>query len=131
MDKQEYLEKRTVLLNEADKLIVENKISDFENKKKEIENATRDLEYAESKYDLETAARLRHGTIPALEKELSALKKENKSSILSSYSTSLFYMRFVFSLARILRYFIWCALFLQLDKRTHPHDVLYNFQYYL
>lgn len=53
------------------------------NKKKEIENATRDLEYAESKYDLETAARLRHGTIPALEKELSALKKENKSSILS------------------------------------------------
>ena len=34
MDKKEYLEKRTVLLNEADKLIVENKIEDFENKKK-------------------------------------------------------------------------------------------------
>ena len=30
MDKKEYLEKRTVLLNEADKLIVENKIEDFE-----------------------------------------------------------------------------------------------------
>jgi len=62
----------------------EKKINtNINNKKKEIENATRDLEYAESKYDLETAARLRHGTIPALEKELSALKKENKSSILS------------------------------------------------
>ncbi len=54
------------------------------NKKKEdIEKASLDLEKAESMYDLETAARLRHGTIPALEKELENLKKNNKSSILS------------------------------------------------
>lgn len=52
-------------------------------KKEEIEKANRDLEYAESKYDLESAARLRHGVIPALEKELEELKKNNKNSILS------------------------------------------------
>ncbi len=52
-------------------------------KKEEIEKANRDLEYAESKYDLESAARLRHGVIPALEKELDELKRNNKNSILS------------------------------------------------
>ena len=52
-------------------------------KKEEIEKANRDLEYAEAKYDLETAARLRHGVIPALEKELESLKANNKNSILS------------------------------------------------
>lgn len=44
MDKKEYLEKRTGLLNEADKLIVENKIEDFESKKKEIETLDTDFE---------------------------------------------------------------------------------------
>ena len=52
-------------------------------KKEEIEKAHHDLEYAESKYDLESAARLRHGVIPALEKELEELKRNNKNSILS------------------------------------------------
>ena len=52
-------------------------------KKSELEKATRDLEYAQSQYDLETSARLKHGTIPALEKELERLKSENKLSILS------------------------------------------------
>ena len=52
-------------------------------KKEEIEKANRDLEYAESKYDLESAARLRHGVIPALEKELEELNRNNKNSILS------------------------------------------------
>mgnify|MGYP006065554671 FL=1 len=52
-------------------------------KKEEIEKANRDLECAEAKYDLETAARLRHGVIPALEKELENLKTNNKNSILS------------------------------------------------
>ena len=36
----------------------------------EIEKARFELEQAENKYDLETAAKLRHGTIPKLEKEL-------------------------------------------------------------
>ncbi len=57
--------------------------SSINRKKEEIEKANRDLEYAESKYDLESAARLRHGVIPALEKELNELKKNNKNSILS------------------------------------------------
>ena len=52
-------------------------------KKEEIEKANRDLEYAEARYDLETAARLRHGVIPSLEKELENLKTNNKNSILS------------------------------------------------
>ena len=57
--------------------------SSINHKKEEIEKATHDLEYAESRYDLESAARLRHGVIPSLEKELEALKKNNKNSILS------------------------------------------------
>ena len=59
---------------------VNNKIN---KKKEEIEDADHRLELAESNYDLETAARLRHGILPALQKELEALRKENKSSILS------------------------------------------------
>ena len=52
-------------------------------KKEELEKANTELEYAESKYDYETIARLKHGTIPALEKELANLKKDDKNSILS------------------------------------------------
>ena len=52
-------------------------------KKAEIERANYQLEVAENNYDLETAARLRHGTIPNLEKELQELMKQNKSDILS------------------------------------------------
>ena len=52
-------------------------------KKEEIDNANFALEKAENNYDLEAAAKLRHGTIPKLEKELSELEKINKSEILS------------------------------------------------
>ena len=52
-------------------------------KKEEIDNANFALEKAENNYDLEAAAKLRHGTIPRLEKELSELEKINKSEILS------------------------------------------------
>ena len=52
-------------------------------KKEEIEKANLELEQAENKYDLESAARLRHGVIPALEKELEELKKIDKNAILS------------------------------------------------
>ena len=52
-------------------------------KKEEIDNANFALEKAENNYDLETAAKLRHGTIPRLEKELFELEKINKSEILS------------------------------------------------
>ena len=52
-------------------------------KKEEIDRANFELETAENSYDLESAARLRHGTIPKLEKELASLEEINKSEILS------------------------------------------------
>ncbi len=52
-------------------------------KKEEIEATRRKLEVAEDNYDLETAARLRHGVIPTLEKELETLKEKNNSKVLS------------------------------------------------
>ena len=52
-------------------------------KKEEIDRASFELETAENNYDLESAARLRHGTIPKLEKELASLEEINKSEILS------------------------------------------------
>lgn len=58
------------------------------NKKKELDKARYDLEVAENKYDLEMAARLRHGVIPNLEKELDSLRNSNKKQILSDVVTS-------------------------------------------
>ena len=51
--------------------------------KEELDRANTDLEYAESRYDYESIARLKHGTIPELEKRLADLKKTDKNSILS------------------------------------------------
>ena len=59
---------------------VNSKIS---KKKEEIDSALFELETAENNYDLESAAKLRHGTIPRLEKELQELQSQNKSDILS------------------------------------------------
>ena len=56
-------------------------------KKEELESSNYKLEIAENNYDLETAARLRHGTIPKLENELKELLKQNKSDILSDTVT--------------------------------------------
>ena len=56
-------------------------------KKEEIDKANYKLEVAETNYDLETAARLQHGTIPKLESELKELQKQNKSNILSDTVT--------------------------------------------
>ena len=62
----------------------EKSINDqIKSKKEEISCANFKLEQAENTYDLETAARLRHGTIPRLEKELEELNKQNKNEILS------------------------------------------------
>ena len=62
----------------------EKEINNLINKKKsEIEEANHKLELAEGNYDLEMAARLRHGIIPKLELELQELIKKNKSDILS------------------------------------------------
>lgn len=62
----------------------EKRINDeISKKKEEIENTKFLLEQAENKYDLETAARLRHGTLPKLEQELENLRKIDSSKILS------------------------------------------------
>ena len=52
-------------------------------KKSELERAKFTLEQAENNYDLETAARFRHGEIPRLEKELNELNNSEKNRILS------------------------------------------------
>ena len=62
----------------------EKKINErISKKKEEIEQTKFELEQAENQYDLEKAARLRHGKLPALEKELEELRKQDSSKILS------------------------------------------------
>ena len=62
----------------------EKTIKDEINKKKEeLEKARFDLATAENNYDLETSAKLRHGTIPRLEKELQEFRDGEQNSILS------------------------------------------------
>ena len=56
-------------------------------KKKEIEDTKFKLETAENNYDLTLAAKLRHGTLPKLEKELEDLKLNDKANILSDTVT--------------------------------------------
>ena len=66
----------------------EKKINNLISKKKEeIDTANHKLELAEANYDLENAARLRHGEIPKLNEELQELQKQNKSNILSDTVT--------------------------------------------
>jgi len=81
-DKIELLKKKEVELRtswEEEKTINEK----INKKKEEIENSNFQLEQAENKYDLETAAKLRHGVIPKLNKELEELRLSDKSKILS------------------------------------------------
>ena len=53
-------------------------------KKEELQKANYDLEIAESNYDYEKAAILKHGTIPKLQEELATLKFNNDNSLLSN-----------------------------------------------
>ena len=64
---------------EEEKVINDN----ISKKKEEIERKNYELEVAENNYDLETAAKLRHGIIPKLKRELEELNNSNKRSILS------------------------------------------------
>jgi len=62
----------------------EKNINDKINRKKEeIERKNYELEVAENNYDLETAAKIRHGIIPELKKELENLNNSHKRTILS------------------------------------------------
>ena len=66
----------------------EKNINEKINKKKqELEDAKFKLETAENNYDLESAARLRHGTIPKVEQELEELKNKNENKMLSNHVT--------------------------------------------
>ncbi len=56
---------------------------DINKKKEELDKARFSLAQAENNYDLETAARLRHGEIPKLEQELEALRSKTDSKMLS------------------------------------------------
>ena len=56
--------------------------------KSQISKCNFELEQAENNYDLETAARLKNGTLPELKLKLENLTKENKNSILSDVVTS-------------------------------------------
>ena len=59
----------------------------IQDKKKEIEDVKFKLEQALNKYDFEEAAKLQHGTIPKLEKELLELKSKDKMKFLSDNVT--------------------------------------------
>ena len=60
---------------------------DINKKKEELDSARFKLETAENNYDLETAARLRHGEIPKLEQELETLRGKIDSKMLSDTVT--------------------------------------------
>ena len=66
----------------------EKNLNDNVNKKKEeLDQARFNLETAENNYDLEMAARLRHGDIPKLENELENLKAQIATEMLSDTVT--------------------------------------------
>ena len=56
----------------------------IKNKQAELEKANHELELAESNYDYEKAAVLKHGTIPKLQEEIATLKFNNENSSLLS-----------------------------------------------
>ena len=92
--RQEKIKEELIKLCEEEKELSESwnnekRINDeIKKKKKELEQAKFELEQSENKYDLETAARLRHGTIPSLEKELHELNNKDENKILSDNVTS-------------------------------------------
>ena len=85
----EELNKKLADLKEKEKKLrsdweEEKRINELINSKKaELEKNKFNLEQAENNYDLNEAARLRHGVIPSIEKELNDLMLQNKSEILS------------------------------------------------
>lgn len=60
--------------------IEKESINHLREKRQELDETKHALEEAESNYDLEKAAQLRHGVIPSLEKELADLKADDKQT---------------------------------------------------
>ena len=92
--RMEMIDKSLIELKQKEKELTEswNKEKsindDIKKKKSEIEKARFELEQAENRYDLETAAKLRHGTIPKLERELNEFNSLEKNKLLSDTVTS-------------------------------------------
>ena len=99
-EKDELSKKRLEMINKSlDELKVKEKElteswnkekslnDEIKKKKSELEKAKFELEQAENKYDLETAAKLRHGTIPKLERELQEFNLVEKNKLLSDTVT--------------------------------------------
>ena len=61
---------------------------DIKKVKSDISRYTFEFEEAKNNYDLETAARIKNGTLPKLEQKLSELTKKRKEGILSDTVTS-------------------------------------------
>lgn len=66
-----------------DEAIMRSKWEEEKNLNDEINKKKEELETAENNYDLESAARLRHGEIPKLESELESLRKKIDTEMLS------------------------------------------------
>lgn len=67
---------------------LEKNINEKINKKKsELENAKFRLEQAENRYDLETSAKIKHGEMPEIERELKGLREKDSKKILSDTVT--------------------------------------------
>ncbi|VEF48704.1 ATP-dependent chaperone ClpB [Bacillus freudenreichii] len=56
-----------------------SEISSIQEKREQLEKLRRELEEAENEYDLNLAAELRHGRIPALEKELKEMESQERT----------------------------------------------------
>ena len=93
MEKDEASQKRLAILQEelaeqrekANNLkmkweIEKEEVNKIRNKREELDRAKHELEQAEADYNLEKAAELRHGRIPALEHELKELEEQNKAN---------------------------------------------------
>ncbi len=91
--RKEKLDKEISELKEEESLMRQkweeekNLNDDINKKKEELDTARFNLDKAENNYDLETAARLRHGEIPRLEQELEQLRAKTNSKMLSDTVT--------------------------------------------
>ena len=86
--KDEILKELNILKEQEKELTLswekEKELNDkIKTKNEELQKAIYELEKSENNYDLETAARLRHGVIPSLEKELKELNNANETRLFS------------------------------------------------
>ncbi len=91
--KDEILKELNILKEQEKELTLswekEKELNDkIKTKNEELQKARYDLEKSENNYNLETAARLRHGVIPSLEKELKELNNANENRLLSNVVNS-------------------------------------------